>query len=143
MAARRNTQQKGIIRETLCCMHNHPTAGQVYEEVRRNHPTISRSTVFRVLSQMAEEGLALRVCLTGSDDRFDGNTCRHSHIRCRRCGAVADIPWVTMGTPEDTAGYQITDCRVEYEGLCPDCRKAAEADAAAALGGSLAKSINV
>lgn len=96
MAARRNTLQKSVILETLCSMHNHPTAGQVYEEVRQKYPTISRSTVFRVLEQMAEEGTALRVCLTGSDDRFDSNTHRHSHIRCYVCGAVADVPWVPV-----------------------------------------------
>lgn len=125
MAARRNTQQKSVIFETLCSMHNHPTAGQVYEEVRQKHPTISRSTVFRVLGQMAEEGTALRVCLIGSDDRFDSNTHRHSHIRCSACGAVADVPWVPVAPLRDTAGYQLTDCRVEYTGLCPACQAAA------------------
>ena len=124
MTGKRNTPQKGIILETLCRMGNHPTASQVYEEVRRDHPTISRSTVYRVLSQMAEDGTVLRVCLTGSDDRFDGNTHRHNHIRCRRCGAVADIPWVTVGEPSDTAGYMLTSCFVEYAGLCPRCREA-------------------
>lgn len=125
MAARRNTQQKGVIQATLCSMHNHPTAGQVYELVRQNHPTISRSTVFRVLGQMAEEGTALRLCLTGSDDRFDGNTHRHSHVRCIECGAVADVPWVPVAPLEDTAGYQLLDCRIEYTGLCPVCQVAA------------------
>ena len=70
---------------------------------------------------MAEEGQILRLGLAGSDDRYDGNIHRHGHVRCRLCGAVADIPPVAMGEPEDTAGYLLEDCAVEYCGLCPDC----------------------
>ena len=54
MADTRNTLQKEIIHQTLCRMNCHPTASMVYEAVHRTHPTISRSTVFRVLGQMAE-----------------------------------------------------------------------------------------
>ena len=71
---------------------------------------------------LTEEGRILRISLTGSDDRFDGTVCRHGHVRCRRCGAVADIPWVEMGVPSDTAGYLLEGCAVEYRGLCPKCR---------------------
>ena len=84
MADRRNTIQKEIIYRTLCQMGNHPTAAMVYSEVHRAHPTISRSTVYRVLSQMAAEGACLRLGLAGGDDRYDGDTSRHSHIRRRR-----------------------------------------------------------
>ena len=122
MADTRNTLQKEIIHQTLCRMNCHPTASMVYEAVRRTHPTISRSTVFRVLGQMAEEGRVLRISLTGSDDRFDGTVCPHGHVRCRRCGAVADIPWVEMAAPSDTAGYLLEGCAVEYRGLCPECQ---------------------
>jgi len=123
MSARRNTQQKEIIQNTLCRMACHPTAGEVLEEVRRTHPTIGRSTVYRVLGQLTEEGKILRLHLTGEDERYDGNTSRHSHVRCTRCGAVADIPAVAMAEPEETGGYLLTDCAVEYAGLCPACRK--------------------
>ncbi len=123
MAVKRNTLQKEIIRHTLGGMCTHPTAGEVFAEVHRSHPTISRSTVYRVLGQLAEEGEILRLHLSGDDDRYDGNTCRHSHVRCGRCGAVADVPWTDVAPPAETAGYVLTDCAVEYTGLCPACQK--------------------
>ena len=126
MAARRNTQQKEIIRHTLCRMRCHPTAGEVFEAVRVDHPTISRSTVYRVLGQLTEEGEVLRLHLAGEDERYDGDNSRHSHVRCTRCGAVADIPAVEMGEPADTAGYLLTGCAVEYAGLCPACQSGQE-----------------
>ncbi len=124
MITKRNTPQKGMILDTLRKMGTHPTAGEVYAAVHRRSPTISRSTVYRVLGQMAADGTILRVCLAGSDDRFDGSTHPHNHIRCRRCGAVADMPWVEVAPPGDTSGYALTGYTVEYEGLCPRCRKA-------------------
>ena len=123
MTAKRNTLQKEIIRRTLCHLRCHPTAGEVYQAVHASHPTISRSTVYRVLGQLAEEGAALRLHLAGDDDRFDGNVAPHSHVRCVRCGAVADLPWADVALPAETAGYELTACVVEYTGICPDCRK--------------------
>lgn len=123
----RNTIQKEIIRSTLCSLKSHPTAPMLYEEIHKVHPTISRSTVYRVLAQMAEEGTILRIGLSESDDRFDGTLYRHGHIRCRCCGAVADIPAVAMADPSDTAGYLIEGYAVEYRGLCPNCRTAENA----------------
>lgn len=65
MAEKRNTIQKEIIHQTLCGMHNHPTAAMVYDQVHLGHPTISRSTVYRVLGQLAEEGRVLRLAWRG------------------------------------------------------------------------------
>lgn len=118
----RNTLQKEIIHQALCEMHNHPTAAMVYDRIHQSHPTISRSTVFRVLAQMAEEGVIHRLGLSGSDTRYDGDVRPHGHARCRVCGAISDIPWADMAAPEDTAGFLLEDCAVEYRGLCPRCR---------------------
>ena len=70
--ADRNTMQKEIIHRTLCGMTCHPTAAMVYDQVHRSHPTISRSTVYRVLARLAEEGKVLRLDLAGGDSRYDG-----------------------------------------------------------------------
>ena len=126
IAEKRNTVQKGIIHQTLCEMHNHPTAAMVYEKVHEAHPTISRSTVYRVLGQMAEEGMILHLGLAGSDARFDDSIHQHGHVRCRLCGAVADIPAVEIAAPTDTAGFVLEDYAVEYRGVCSNCRLTAK-----------------
>ena len=118
----RNTLQKEIILATLCSLNSHPTAPMLYEMIHRTHPTISRSTVYRVLGQMAEEGTVLRLGLAGSDDRYDGDTSPHSHIRCRMCGRVDDLPAVEVSPLSSTEGYLVESCAVEFSGLCPKCR---------------------
>ena len=120
--ADRNTVQKDIIYRTLCAMTSHPTAAVVYDRVHGEPPSVSRSTVYRVLARMAEEGKILRLDLAGSDIRYDGCTAPHAHARCRLCGAVADLPPVEAGMPEDTGGFLPERCAVVYQGLCPACR---------------------
>lgn len=123
--ADRNTVQKDIIHHTLCEMGGHPSAAAVYCRVHQDHPTISRSTVYRVLSRMAEDGRILRLELGGSDSRYDGEISPHSHVRCRLCGAIADIPSTRVEAPDDDQGFLLEDCAVIYRGLCPACRKKA------------------
>ena len=119
---KRNTMQKEIILSALCSLNTHPTAPMLYEIIHRNHPTISRSTVYRVLGQMAEEGLVLRLGIAGTEDRYDGDTSPHSHIRCRMCGRVDDLPAVEVAPLSSSEGYLVENCAVEYSGLCPKCR---------------------
>ena len=119
---KRNTMQKEIILSALCSLNTHPTALMLYEIIHRNHPTISRSTVYRVLGQMVDEGTALRLGLAGTEDRYDGDTSPHSHIRCRMCGSVDDLPAVEVSELSDKAGYLVESCAVEFSGLCPKCR---------------------
>ena len=121
--ADRNTVQKEIIHHTLCEMKNHPTAAMVYNRVHLSHSTISRSTVYRILARMAEEGKILRLDLAGGDSHYDGEMLPHSPVRCRICGTVADLPAVEVGRPTEDGGFLLEDCAVVYRGLCPDCRK--------------------
>ena len=124
--ADRNTMQKEIIHQTLCRMHNHPTAALVYESVHQSHPTISRSTVYRVLARMAEEGKILRLDLAGDDSRYDGEIRPHRHVRCRVCGVMADVSQAVVGALEDDKGFLVEGYTVMYRGLCPECRRKAE-----------------
>ena len=122
--ADRNTVQKDIIYRTLCAMTSHPTAAVVYDRVHGEHPSVSRSTVYRVLARMAEEGKVLRLELAGGESRYDGDLSPHCHVRCRLCGAVADLPAVRVERPSDSGGFLLEDCAVVYRGLCAGCRQA-------------------
>lgn len=121
--ADRNTMQKEIIYQTLCQMRSHPSAAAVYDQVHLSHPTISRSTVYRVLAKMADEGKILRLDLAGAECRYDGELSPHCHVRCRVCGAVADLPPVAPPQPPFHSGFLLEDCYVMFRGLCPQCRE--------------------
>ena len=127
MKQKRNTIQKGIVFDVFSEMHNHPSAGMVYEAVHERYPEISKATVYRILADAAEEGNVLRLNLAGSDDRYDVTLGRHYHIVCKECGAVADVEAVLnekalLKNAKGFENFLIEDVHMEFVGLCEGCR---------------------
>lgn len=131
----RMTQQRRIILEELRRHNNHPTADHLYERVRKEMPRISLGTVYRNLEILTAIGEIQTLELSGSQKRFDGNPCKHYHIRCMYCGRVDDAPIAPLSRLEDelyeSTVYTILGHRLEFMGLCPECTKNDEARAAA------------
>ena len=128
MKQKRNTIQKGIVFEVFREMHNHPSAGMVYEAVHQKYPEISKATVYRILADAAVEGDVLRLKLTEADDRYDVTLKKHYHIVCRSCGSVADVETKVdenglLGMTKGCEDFFVEGIHVEFSGLCKDCRK--------------------
>jgi len=124
---RRNTAQKQIILDTLIRLGSHVSAGAIYRELQKTHPNIGRATVFRVLSDMADDGKLLRVTVAGSDDRFDVTVKPHVHIHCRQCGKVDDI-WFDCEVAlrehiRNSSGFRVENEHIEFGGLCRQCQQ--------------------
>ena len=123
----RHTVQKDIVYAALCALHNHPTADEVYQEVQRQYPSVSRGTVYRVLNAMAEQGKILRLNVGGAD-HYDHLTHRHHHVQCICCGRVDDVETCELGdmtaSVTNSCGYEITDATLLFRGICKDCQNA-------------------
>ncbi|WP_353935158.1 transcriptional repressor, partial [uncultured Treponema sp.] len=63
-------------------MHNHATADEIFAEVIKQNPHISRGTVYRNLNKLAQAGKIKKVSVPEGADRFDHMTIEHYHIRC-------------------------------------------------------------
>ncbi len=128
MKQKRNTVQKGIVLEVFRSMHNHPSAGMVYEAVHEKYPEISKATVYRLLAEWAEEGVIDKLCFSQTDVRYDTRQDEHYHVVCRGCGAVADVDIPVRRAIEQTDAkiyedFLVEDFNVEFRGLCPVCRR--------------------
>ena len=134
MTQSRMTRQKQLILDIALAHHDHPTADQIYAEVRAIDGRISRGTVYRDLEQLSAAGILLHVKVPGAD-RFDCRLDRHYHLICKHCGAVLDAP-VDYQSELDRqisqqCGFRVTRHRTIFEGLCCECSKQSE-DAAEA-----------
>src|SRR5215468_1738215 len=69
----------------------HPTAEYLYDTLRRDHPSLSLSTVYHTLEVFLRTGLCRRVSGPGDRLRVDGTPQDHDHAVCRRCGAIVDV----------------------------------------------------
>ncbi len=123
---KRNTQQKKVIRETLQKMHCHPTASMVADRLAQEGSPASRATVFRVLSEMADQGQIRRVRLQNNDMHYDDNASPHYHFQCRKCGRIEDvsIPYMTeLNLQSAEHGNLIEDHDLQFIGICAACRE--------------------
>ena len=122
----RLTKQREIILEELRKVSSHPSADELYEQVRIRLPHVSLGTVYRNLDLLSKQGLIVKLCTAGGQSRYDGNLARHAHVRCVGCGRMYDIaaaPMEGVRLPEGPPGFVITDYRLEFLGRCPDCRE--------------------
>ena len=130
----RMTEQRRVVLEEVRKLETHPTADEVYRMVRERLPKISLGTVYRNLDRLSECGEIARLETSGSQLRFDGNTDNHCHVRCVRCGRVDDLEGVRIRVPEArvqaTVDYDIVGHRLEFLGICPQCKCGQEASRA-------------
>ncbi|MCK4341055.1 MAG: transcriptional repressor [Phycisphaerae bacterium] len=124
---RRHTRQRHVVLEELRKLTSHPTATELYEIARRRLPNISLATVYRNLELLTKIGVVRKLEFGGSEARFDGDLDQHYHVRCIYCGRVDDLHGVSakLGgyTSRSTNGYDIIGYRLEFDGICPACKK--------------------
>ena len=104
-------------------LQRHPTAEQVFMEMKKEHPSIAIGTVYKHLNALAAEGLLHRITEPGSPDRYD-RTERHDHLICSRCGKITDVRLPDMQERiREALGQEILsyDLRIRY--ICPACRE--------------------
>lgn len=120
------TQRRGVF-EAILDRCDHPTAEQLYREVRRQLPQISRMTVHRILGTFVSLGLVDQICHPGLAARFDPKLGQHHHLVCLDCGRILDVedsrlnhlPWPEVNPHE----FQIQDYHVHFRGRCARCRR--------------------
>jgi Fe2+ or Zn2+ uptake regulation protein len=122
----RLTPQRQAVLDVLRSAHDHPTAGEVLDRVRRRAPGIGQATVYRTLDYLVAHGVALELTLGEGAARYDANTDAHDHLVCTGCGRAIDLP-PTLASPALTAvgrrhGFAVTGYDLAVRGRCPDCR---------------------
>lgn len=119
------TVQRRAALRALVRRKDHPTADAVYADVVSEIPGVSKATVYRALDVLVQLGLARRVHHEGSVARYDGNTERHHHLVCDRCGSIRDVEWEVLDAippPRISGGtFEVRDFFVSFQGLCRDC----------------------
>lgn len=123
---KRNTIQRSLVFEAVNRLQCHATADEIYEDIVREHPHISRATVYRNLNMLSETGEIRKLEMPGGADRFD-HICRdHCHVRCEKCGRVFDVDMDFVAGLEknirDSRGFEFTGYDIIFRGICPRCR---------------------
>jgi Fur family ferric uptake transcriptional regulator/Fur family peroxide stress response transcriptional regulator len=124
---RRNTIQCALVLEAVNKLSCHATADEVYNALVKEHPHISRGTVYRNLQRLSDLGEIRKREFPGSADRFDHLCSDHYHAKCVKCGRVFDVDMEYKADLEksikDTHGFVFTGHDIVFKGICSGCER--------------------
>lgn len=119
------TSQRRAIIEKLCGRKDHPTAEQLYNELKKDYPTISFATIYSTVQLLAELGYLQILTIDDKKSHFDPTPDMHAHFLCQGCGKLEDIEII----PEEAeklkslCAHKARIIEVFIYGLCPECDK--------------------
>lgn len=85
------THPRIVILKELMNSYDHPTAESIYEAVKKDNPSISLGSVYRVLDVLVDAGLIQRVSVSSGSKRYDANLHPHGHIYCLKTDTIQDF----------------------------------------------------
>jgi len=122
------TRQRRIIMQDIDRTNYHPTADEVYYNVRKILPKISLGTVYRNLDLLTEKGILNRLDTGLGPRRYETVKNHQYHVVCTLCGRIDDMEMPDMRDAVngalgkgDRVGYEVDSHRLEFFGRCPDC----------------------
>jgi Fur family peroxide stress response transcriptional regulator len=124
----RITPQRLAVLKILAVSDGHPSAENIYSQVKRDFPTTSLATVYKTVTLLKEMGEVLELGFSNESSRYDGNKpYPHPHLICIRCKKIVDpeIDALTEMSSEisQKTGYEIVNHRLDFFGICPKCRE--------------------
>jgi len=123
----RITHQRTEVFKALLKHTDHPTAENVFNQVRKHLKSISLDTVYRTIATFEEYGLIKRVHHIDNATRFDVNISNHHHLVCSKCNKIEDFYWPDFDQMKPSWSIshwsQVGVKHVVIEGLCSNCKK--------------------
>lgn len=120
------TPQRIAILKFLEGNTNHPTADDIYTEIKKKYPTVSFATVYNTVQALRDRGELLEITIDPERKHFDPNPSAHHHIMCTGCGKIGDVFFdysKSLGLPEEvTREFAVTGNHIDFYGVCSNCR---------------------
>lgn len=104
----------------------HPTVDEIFNDLQKQIPTISKTTIYNTLKLFALKKAILSITIDEKMVRYDGYVDRHAHFICLDCGKVVDVPlqqMVEFPQTDVVKGFGLEETHVYHRGYCSDCLK--------------------
>ncbi len=120
------TPQRMAIVKILSKSEGHPSVEDIYDQIKRDFPTMSLATVYRNIVLIKSLGEVLELGFPDGSNRYDGNKpYPHPHVICLKCNKVVDpdldsLDSMTREVAEETS-FKILNHRLDFFGICSSC----------------------
>ncbi|MHA1730432.1 MAG: Fur family transcriptional regulator [Promethearchaeota archaeon] len=111
------TPQRVALFRYVLQRHDHPTAEQVFGEVRKEFPGISLATVYKTLGLMKDAGLVVEIPTGAGSSRYDPDVGFHGHLVNPSTGEVLDFTPGAMAKLHDEVLLELEERGVRASGI--------------------------
>jgi Fur family peroxide stress response transcriptional regulator len=85
------TPQRIAVLDAVINLKNHPTAENVIDFIKVNHPHIGTGTVYKTLETLVKNKLIIKVKTDSDIMRYDAIIERHHHLYCSESDRIEDF----------------------------------------------------
>lgn len=101
----------------------HPSISEIYENLSKKIPTLSKTTLYNTLKLFYRKNLVFEILIEEDEVRFDYMEKPHIHFKCKNCGKIYDVykkcPIVNC---KKVDGHKIEEYHIYLIGLCKNCK---------------------
>ena len=110
--------QRVAVADYVLYTTDHPSADQVWAEVKRTFPMLSRATVYNTLNLFTEKGLLRELVLAEGKVVFDPKLEPHHHFLDEETGEILDVPWSALDVRRvhQLSGFDVHEYQVVMRG---------------------------
>ena len=100
----------------------HPTVDQIFTDLQKEIPTLSKTTVYNTLRILVESELLRVITIEDNETRYDIVVENHGHFKCVSCKSIYNFCInVDFLISDDLQSFKIDDKNVYFKGVCPRC----------------------
>ena len=125
----RQTIQKQIVMKTLENLKpskGHLSIDEIYNAIKEDYASISKTTVYRNVRQLADTGVIKQIILEDGLERYDLNTHDHHHFTCKECDTIYDVEIVGLldfsKYLSENYNFITEKINLSFTGICDLCR---------------------
>lgn len=126
------TRQRAVIEQALKKNGDrHITVEELSEQLLQSGEAVGRTTVYRSLERLVEEGKAQKYTAIGESACYQyisgGECCEHFHLKCVSCGKLIHIECRRLAALSEHIaaehGFKVDMLKTVLYGLCEECAK--------------------
>ena len=122
----KHTAQRDAILDVFLTATGHITGDEIYTRVRKEHPNIGYTTVYRTMKLLCDAGLASERHFDDGMTRYEIAHEHHDHLVCVRCGKIIEFECELIESTQNEIAalhdFRVLRHRHELYGHCSDCR---------------------
>jgi len=121
------TPQRVTVFDAVINLSNHPTAENIIDYIKTNHPNIATGTVYKTLDTFVSCGIIKKVKTDSDIMRYDSAISRHHHLYCTESDRIEDFVDETLDKIIDDylkskkiPNFKIDDIKLQLVGKFTD-----------------------